>query len=66
MVNRCIQNGDLNKSYDQIFFSGTSLTFLVPLMRPVLLAAMRPTFWPEEAYLLMVPGLPKCLWLPPP
>lgn len=35
--------GYLNKSEHQIF-SGTFLTFLVPLMRPVLLAAMRPTF----------------------
>jgi hypothetical protein len=34
---------DLNKNYDQIFY-GTFLTAAVPLMRPVLLAAMRPTF----------------------
>lgn len=58
-------NDDLNKSYDQIF-SGTNLTAVVPLIRPVLLAAIRPTFWPAEANLLIVPGLPKCLWLPPP
>jgi hypothetical protein len=33
----------LNKTNDQIF-SGAFLTVLVPRMRPVLLAAMRPTF----------------------
>ena len=56
----------LKFKYEHQIFSGTFFTALVPLIRPVLLAAIRPTFWPAEAYLLMVPGLPKCLWLPPP
>ena len=40
--------------------------FLPPLIRPVLLAAIRPTFLPLEVSLLMVDGWPICCWLPPP
>merc|ERR1711921_41080 len=39
---------------------------LPPLMRPVLLAAMRPTFLPGDASRRIVDGLPICRWLPPP
>merc|ERR1712062_913995 len=37
-----------------------------PLILPVLLAAMRPTFLPEEAPRLTVEAFPICRWLPPP
>ena len=44
----------------------SSLTTLVPLRRPVLRAAMRPTFLPWDLYRLTVDALPMCWWLPPP
>ena len=42
------------------------MTFLPPLMIPVLLAAIRPAFLPLETSLLTVDGWPICWWLPPP
>jgi hypothetical protein len=36
------------------------MSFLPPLMRPVLLAAIRPTFFPWGVSLLMVEGCPIC------
>ena len=42
------------------------LGFLLPLIRPVLLAAIRPHFLPLDVSLLTVVGCPTCWWLPPP
>merc|ERR1711921_22319 len=39
---------------------------LPPRRRPVLRAAISPTFLPAGLSLLMVEGLPICWWLPPP
>lgn len=44
------------ESYDHGDHSSFWMIFLPPLMRPVLLAAIRPTFLPLEVSLLMVDG----------
>merc|ERR1719239_63556 len=43
-----------------------SVSFFPPRILPVLLAAIRPTFFPEEAPRLTVEAFPICWWLPPP
>lgn len=49
-----------------IYFSLSAAVFAVPLSRPVLLAAMRPTFWPGGASRRTVEACPICWWFPPP
>lgn len=50
---------------DYLSLSPPPMTF-PPLILPVLLAAMRPTFLPALAPLQTVEALPMCWWLPPP
>lgn len=47
-------------------FSSFWIIFLPPLIRPVLLAAIRPTFLPLDLSRRTVDGWPICWWLPPP
>ena len=46
--------------------SAVNIQGVSPLRRPVLLAAMRPTFWPGGASRRTVEACPMCWWLPPP
>ena len=51
----------INQNYFSSFIS-----FFPPLILPVLLAAIKPTFLPALASLRTVDALPICWWLPPP
>ena len=56
-------NADKNQYYWRNFINAHSpfwIIFLVPLIKPVLLAAIRPTFLPRDLSLLTVEGWPMC------
>lgn len=50
----------------EIRFKVRLLTLVVPRMRPVRRAAMRPAFCPATACREMVEAFPMCWWFPPP
>ncbi len=50
----------------QLYVYSLSTVVLVPLIRPVLRAAIRPTFLPADRPRPTVEALPMCWWLPPP
>lgn len=70
LVNKFVKGNEsknLKSRRNPLLFYITCLgSFLVPLIRPVLLAAIRPTFLPALFPLATVEALPMCWWLPPP